>query len=48
MRGFSAGPNVAVKISSAVALTALLRIAERPPHPRSLRFLDLSPHGGER
>jgi hypothetical protein len=25
---------------------AKLRIAERPPHPRSLRSLDLSPHAG--
>ena len=30
------------------AQTAKLRIAERPPHPRSLRSLDLSPRGGER
>jgi hypothetical protein len=27
---------------------ASLRLAERPPHPRSLRSLDLSPRGGER
>ena len=28
--------------------SARLRIAERPPHPRSLRSLDLSPRSGER
>ena len=44
--GLSAGLSPAVKICSAVALTAPLRIAERPPHPRSLRFLDLSPRAG--
>ena len=28
------------------AQTTKLRLAERPPHPRSLRSLDLSPHAG--
>jgi len=32
--------------SSAGLRAAVLRIAERPPHPRSLRSLDLSPHAG--
>src|ERR1700685_3477008 len=31
-----------------VAPHAKLTIAESPPHPRSLRSLDLSPRGGER
>lgn len=35
-------------IRNAMGLPASLRIAEGPPHPRSLRALDLSPHGGER
>jgi hypothetical protein len=36
------------QISSGGDPTASLRIAERPPHPRPLRGLDLSPRGGER
>ena len=44
----SAGLNLAAKICSDVAQTAPLRIAERLPHPRSLRDLDLSPRSGER
>src|SRR5580700_7373972 len=37
LRGISASPS---------HRSAMLRIAERPPHPRSLRSLDLSPHAG--
>ncbi len=31
-------------VCNGVVSIAALRIAERPPHPRSLRSLDLSPH----
>jgi hypothetical protein len=48
VRGLSARLSLTTKICNAVASTALLRLAERPPHPRSLRFLDLSPRGEER
>src|SRR5580692_5532755 len=33
-------------VCNVAALPAWLRIAEGPPHPRSLRSLDLSPHAG--
>jgi hypothetical protein len=44
--GLSAGLMPCGQICSALASTASLRIAERPPHPRSLRSLHLSPRAG--
>src|SRR5271167_3748100 len=35
-------------VCNTAALATSLKLAERPPHPRSLRSLDLSPRGGER
>ena len=46
MRGPLGWAEIRATVCNAAARPTTLRIAERPPHPRSLRSLDLSPHAG--